>query len=200
MEIGKRRSSKERRALAIDAVIDLASGMNPADITTAAISERMGLTQGALFRHFPTKDAVLQAVMESVSERLLSRIDEAVREETAPLEALRAIFMAHVGFIESNPGVPRFLFSELQRTEETGAKRAVAAFLEASATRILVQLDEAKKLGLVSPDICSRSAAMSLVGSVQGLVIQAMLSGRVGDIGAGADGVFAVWRRGVSAA
>ena len=200
MEIGKRRSSKERRALAIDAVIDLASGMNPADITTAAISERMGLTQGALFRHFPTKDAVLQAVMESVSERLLSRIDEAVREETAPLEALRAIFMAHVGFIESNPGVPRLLFSELQRTEETEAKRAVAAFLEASATRILVQLDEAKKLGLVSPDICSRSAAMSLVGSVQGLVIQAMLSGRVGDIGAGADGVFAVWRRGVSAA
>ena len=200
MEIGKRRSSKERRALAIDAVIDLASGMNPADITTAAISERMGLTQGALFRHFPTKDAVLQAVMESVSERLLSRIDEAVREETAPLEALRAIFMAHVGFIESNPGVPRLLFSELQRTEETGAKRAVAAFLEASAMRILGQLDEAKKLGLVSPDICSRSAAMSLVGSVQGLVIQAMLSGRVGDIGAGADGVFAVWRRGVSAA
>ena len=200
MEIGNRRSSKERRALAIDAVIDLASGMNPADITTAAISERMGLTQGALFRHFPTKDAVLQAVMESVSERLLSRIDEAVREETAPLEALRAIFMAHVRFVESNPGVPRLLFSELQRTEETGAKRAVAAFLEASATRILVQLDEAKKLGLVSPDICSRSAAMSLVGSVQGLVIQAMLSGRVGDIGAGADGVFAVWRRGVSAA
>ena len=200
MEIGNRRSSKERRALAIDAVIDLASGMNPADITTAAISERMGLTQGALFRHFPTKDAVLQAVMESVSERLLSRIDEAVREETAPLEALRAIFMAHVGFIESNPGVPRLLFSELQRTEETEAKRAVAAFLEASATRILGQLDEAKKLGLVSPDICSRSAAMSLVGSVQGLVIQAMLSGRVGDIGAGADGVFAVWRRGVSAA
>ena len=199
MEIGKRRSSKERRALAIDAVIDLASGMNPADITTAAISERMGLTQGALFRHFPTKDAVLQAVMESVSERLLSRIDEAVREETAPLEALRAIFMAHVGFIESNPGVPRLLFSELQRTEETGAKRAVGAFLEASATRILVQLDEAKKLGLVSSDICPRSAAMSLVGSVQGLVIQAMLSGRVGDIGAGADGVFAVWRRGVSA-
>ena len=117
-----------------------------------------------------------------------------------PLEALRAIFMAHVGFIESNPGVPRLLFSELQRTEETGAKRAVGAFLEASAMRILGQLDEAKKLGLVSSDICPRSAAMSLVGSVQGLVIQAMLSGRVGDIGAGADGVFAVWRRGVSAA
>ena len=200
MEIGKRRSSEERRALAVDAVIELASEMNPADITTAAISDRMGLTQGALFRHFPNKDAVLQAVMESVSERILSRIDEAVRGEASPFGALRAIFMAHVGFVESNPGVPRLMFGELQRTEETGAKRATAAFLETYATRILERLDEAKKLGQVSSGVCSRLAAMALIGSIQGLVIQATLSGRVGDIRAGADAAFDIWRKGVSAA
>jgi AcrR family transcriptional regulator len=200
MEIGKRRSSEERRALAVDAVIELASEMNPADITTAAISDRMGLTQGALFRHFPNKDAVLQAVMESVSERILSRIDEAVRGEASPFGALRAIFMAHVGFVESNPGVPRLMFGELQRTEETGAKRATAAFLETYAARILERLDEAKKLGQVSSEVCVRSAAMVLIGSIQGLVIQATLSGRVGDIRAGADAAFAIWLRGVSAA
>ena len=200
MEIGKRRSSEERRALAVDAVIELASEMNPADITTAAISDRMGLTQGALFRHFPNKDAVLQAVMESVSERILSRIDEAVRCEASPFGALRAIFMAHVGFVESNPGVPRLMFGELQRTEETGAKRATAAFLETYATRILERLDEAKKLGQVSSGVCSRLAAMALIGSIQGLVIQATLSGRVGDIRAGADAAFDIWRKGVSAA
>ena len=200
MEIGKRRSSEERRALAVDAVIELASEMNPADITTAAISDRMGLTQGALFRHFPNKDAVLQAVMESVSERILSRIDEAVRCEASPFGALRAIFMAHVGFVESNPGVPRLMFGELQRTEETGAKRATAAFLETYAARILERLDEAKKLGQVSSGVCSRLAAMALIGSIQGLVIQATLSGRVGDIRAGADAAFDIWRKGVSAA
>ena len=200
MEIGKRRSSEERRALTVDAVIELASEMNPADITTAAISDRMGLTQGALFRHFPNKDAVLQAVMESVSERILSRIDEAVRGEASPFGALRAIFMAHVGFVESNPGVPRLMFGELQRTEETGAKRATAAFLETYAARILERLDEAKKLGQVSSEVCVRSAAMVLIGSIQGLVIQATLSGRVGDIRAGADAAFAIWLRGVSAA
>ena len=200
MEIGKRRSSEERRALTVDAVIELASEMNPADITTAAISDRMGLTQGALFRHFPNKDAVLQAVMESVSERILSRIDEAVRGEASPFGALRAIFMAHVGFVESNPGVPRLMFGELQRTEETGAKRATAAFLETYAARILERLDEAKKLGQVSSEVCVRSAAMVLIGSIQGLVIQATLSGRVGDIRAGADAAFAIWRKGVSAA
>ena len=54
----------ERRAVTVEAVIALAAEQNPGEITTAAIAKRMGLTQGALFRHFPSKDAILQAVME----------------------------------------------------------------------------------------------------------------------------------------
>lgn len=61
----------ERRAATVEAVVDLAAEQNPSDITTTAIAQRMGLTQGALFRHFPTKDAILQAVMSWVTERLL---------------------------------------------------------------------------------------------------------------------------------
>ena len=65
----------ERRAATVEAVVDLAAEQNPSDITTTAIAQRMGLTQGALFRHFPTKDAILQAVMSWVTERLLARVD-----------------------------------------------------------------------------------------------------------------------------
>ncbi len=53
----------ERRAATIEAVIHLAAEQNPSDITTTAIAQRMGLTQGALFRHFPSKDAIVEAVM-----------------------------------------------------------------------------------------------------------------------------------------
>jgi len=67
----------ERRAATVEAVVDLAAEQNPSDITTTAIAQRMGLTQGALFRHFPTKDAILQAVMSWVAERLLARVDKA---------------------------------------------------------------------------------------------------------------------------
>ena len=45
----------ERRAATVEAVVDLAAEQNPSDITTTAIAQRMGLTQGALFRHFPTR-------------------------------------------------------------------------------------------------------------------------------------------------
>ena len=48
-------TADERRAATVQAVVDLAAERNPSDITTTAIAQRMGLTQGALFRHFPTK-------------------------------------------------------------------------------------------------------------------------------------------------
>ncbi|WP_274599066.1 TetR family transcriptional regulator [Prosthecochloris ethylica] len=49
---------------------------NPGEITTAAIAERMKLTQGALFRHFPSKDALWEAVMRWVEGKLFGEIDK----------------------------------------------------------------------------------------------------------------------------
>jgi TetR/AcrR family transcriptional regulator len=64
-----------RRAATVEAVIALAATTNPADITTAQIAAHMGVTQGALFRHFPDKQAVWLAVMDWTSDTLLARID-----------------------------------------------------------------------------------------------------------------------------
>ena len=48
-------SADDRRTVTIEAVIALAGSQNPSEITTAAIAKHMNLTQGALFRHFPTR-------------------------------------------------------------------------------------------------------------------------------------------------
>ena len=87
----------ERRAATVEAVIQLAATQNPSDITTAAIAGHMHLTQGALFRHFPSKDAILQAVMEWVAEQLLARVERAAQHAPTPLAALEAMFLAHAG-------------------------------------------------------------------------------------------------------
>ena len=70
-------SAEDRRAATVQAVVDLAAEQNPAEITTTAIADRMGLTQGALFRHFPTKEAIVEATMSWVGERLLVSVDKA---------------------------------------------------------------------------------------------------------------------------
>src|SRR5690554_770149 len=131
-----RLSAEERRATTVETVIDLAAERNPSEITTSAIAERMGLTQGALFRHFPTKDAILQAVVSWAAGRLLARVDKAAQGAASPLAALEAVFMAHVDFIADHPGVPRMLFGELQRPADTLPRRMVQALIERYGTRL----------------------------------------------------------------
>src|SRR5690606_5475539 len=105
----------KRRALTVATVVDLAAEQNPSEITTTAIATRMRVTQGALFRHFRSKDAIWQAVMEWVAERLVERLERAIRDAASPLATLEAMFFAHVEFLAEHPGVPRMLFGELQR-------------------------------------------------------------------------------------
>jgi AcrR family transcriptional regulator len=187
----------QRRAVTVDAVIALTAEQNPGDITTAAIAQRMNLTQGALFRHFPSKDAIWQAVMEWVAERLLQRVDQAMKEAASPLLALEAVFMAHIGFVVAHPGVPRLLFGELQRAEDTPAKRMARTLLAGYRQRLAGLIDAGKAGGEIAPDVDTAAAVVAFVGSIQGLVMQSLLSGKVGQMRNDAPGVFAIYRRGI---
>lgn len=187
----------ERRAVTVEAVVELAAEQNPNDITTAAIAKRMGLTQGALFRHFANKDAILQAVMEWVADRLLSRVDKAVQTASSPLAALEAMFMAHVEFVIEHPGVPRMLFGEMQRAEQTEPKRMVQALIRRYGERLRCLIEEGKGCGEVDAAIDSEAAAILFIGTIQGLVMQSLLVGDLGRIRHDAPKVFAIYLRGI---
>ena len=187
----------ERRAVTIEAVVDLAGLQNPSEITTAAIAKHMNLTQGALFRHFPTKDAIWQAVMEWVAERLLARIDGAAQGFDSPLAAMQAMFMSHVEFVAEHPGAPRMMFGELQRAEQTAPKRIVQSLIQRYAERLHRLIEAGKACGELPAELDTEAAATLFIGTIQGLVMQSLLAGNVERIRHDAPRVFAIYRRGI---
>lgn len=187
----------ERRVATIETVIDLAAATNPGDITTTAIATRMGLTQGALFRHFPTKDAILEAVVEWVVERLMTRVEAAAASTTSPLASLELAFMAHIDFVVAHPGVPRIIFGQLQHAEQTAAKRMVKAMLLRYGTRVSALLTDAQRCDEVDPRIQVDAAATLFIGTIQGLVMQSLIHGDVQRIRSDAPRVFGIYRRGI---
>lgn len=190
--------AEDRRAATVEAVVELAGEQNPSDITTTAIAQRMGLTQGALFRHFPTKDAILESVMDWVAERLLARIDKAAASAASPLAALEAVFMAHIGFVAEHPGVPRMLFGELQRPGDTLPKKMVQTLIRHYKERLQQLLEAGKTQGELDAQLDIEAASVSFIGSIQGLVMQSLLMGDVTRMRRDAVGVFAIYRRGIA--
>lgn len=190
----------ERRAVTVESVVELAGSQNPSQITTASIAKHMNLTQGALFRHFPSKEAIWQAVMEWVAERLLARIDRAAKGVESPLAAMEAMFMSHIEFVSEHPGVPRMMFGELQRTESTPAKRMVQILIQQYGERLHHLIEKGKANGELSPTLDAEAAATLFIGTIQGLVMQSLLAGEVGRMRLDAPRVFAIYRRGIGSA
>jgi len=195
--ISKHLPAEERRNLTVETVIELAAEQNPSDITTAAIARRMGLTQGALFRHFPSKDAILQAAMAWVSERLLARVEEAAAGAASPAAALEAVFMAHVEFVARHPGVPRMLFGELQRAGESAPKRLARTLVRRYGERLRQIIDAGKEEGSLDKTVETEAAVLLFIGSIQGLVMQSLLAGQIENLRRDAHRVFTLYRRAI---
>lgn len=192
--------TEERQAEIVAAALNLARDVSPGSITTGDIAQAIGITQGAVFRHFPTKEAIWVAAMRSVREQLLARLDEAARASTSAVSALEAVFRAHVAYVIAHPGAPRIIFHELQQPADSAVKQEVRALLQAYRQLLLDRLKVGTKSGELPPGLDPEAAATLFVGIVQGLVMQSMLAGRSAAMRTQAQGVFDIYLRGIRAA
>ncbi len=192
--------TEERQAEIAAAALNLARDISPVSITTSDIATAIGVSQGAVFKHFPTKDAIWAAAMKWVRESLLAKLDEAARAETSGVLALKAVFHTHVAFVVAHPGAPRIIFHELQQIGDSPAKQEVRALLQAYRQLLLDQFKGSMKSGELPIGLDPEAAATLFVGIVQGLVMQSMMTGKPAAMKTQAEGVFAIYLRGIRAA
>lgn len=199
MEAVKTKQSAEvRQAEIVRVVLDLAAQRCPGDITTVDIAKAIGLTQGAVFRHYPTKDSIWLAVMSWVEVALLGAIGAAAASAGDPIARLEAVFRAHIRFVAANPGVPRVIFHELQRPDGSQVKGCVQRILQAYRKTVSNLMEEAKREGLAAQDIDVECATALFIGAAQGLVMQSTAAGSPKALTKVAEGVLKVLLAGIT--
>lgn len=173
----QRLMTDERQRGIVAAVLALARERGPDAITTQAIADRIGVTQGAIFRHFADKEAIWLAVFSWVRTAMGAAFALAVAKADSPLARIEQAFFAQVAFIVANPGVPRVVFHELQYPGDSPVRAEVRAMITAYRKRLALLFKHAKAAGELPADLDPGLAATLFIGAVQGLVIQAALAG-----------------------
>jgi AcrR family transcriptional regulator len=202
MEVTGKRSKQAtamRQVGLVEAALQLAAHGSPSAITTGDLAQAVGITQGAVFKHFASKEAIWLAVLDWTIATLMTRLQTAAGVEPTGLAALRAVFLAHVDFVVAYPGVPRVIFQELQHAQDTALKAQVRALMQQYRQLLLGLLRRAQAQHEIAPDTDLQSAAVLFIGSVQGLVMQSLISGQVSAMTAQAPGVFDLYLRGLCA-
>lgn len=174
------RSSQLRRQQAIDTLLELASERPPSQIRTAQISERMGLSEAALFRHFASKESLWLATLEHGIARAWKQIDAYLQgrcSQDSPLEALGGLLRLQFCINRTLPGPPPLIFHELQNRAPGPCRGVVIQHLERLEQQLEVLVGLAQRHHELSPHVSSASLASTLLALMLGLLLQEQIRG-----------------------
>lgn len=174
-----RKSADERKAEVVTAALELADKLGPDRVTTETLAESVGLTHPGLFRHFPRKLNVWEAVAGYVGEQMERRWNRADRPgTTAPEARVRGLVLAQLRLIRAFPAIPAILFSRELQVENDKLRTAFVALMQRFHKRLSTNIAATQQAGVFQEDFDPDDAAYLLIALVQGLAVRWSVSAR----------------------
>lgn len=177
-----RKTAEVRKAEIVDATLRLADKLGPERLTTEVIAEAVGLTQPAIFRHFPRKQELWEAVAARVGAMMQARWTKAQRTDATPTDQIQALIAAQLRLIQSTPAIPAILFSRELHTKNQGLRKAFFGLLTRFHRRIAELATQARDAGELRADLDPDDVAYLIIGLVQGLAVRWSIGGRTFDL------------------
>lgn len=173
-----RKSAKDRKSQIIEALLALADRIGPDRLTTNDIAQEVGVTQAAIFRHFPTKGELWVAAGAEIAGRLTEAWHQALTEGATPVDRLRALIEAQLLQIETAPALPAILHSRELNVDNAALRDRFRGLLAQFQAHLVANLDGMIGDGSLQPEIAPEDAAVLLTSLVQGLAIRWSLGSR----------------------
>ncbi len=137
-------------------------------ITTAKLAKKVGVSEAALYRHFPSKARMFEDLIEFIEESLLSRINRIVDDEKDTLTRIQLVLQLLLAFAERNPGLTRILTGHALMFENERLRERINQLFERIETQLRQILRERKiREGKTFP-IDERILAAQLLGQIEG--------------------------------
>mgnify|MGYP000029431372 CR=1 FL=1 len=105
-------------------------------ITTAKLAKQVGVSEAALYRHFPSKARMFEGLIEFIEETLFSRINKIINEEKDTATRCQLILHLILGFAEKNPGITRILNGDALMGEQDRLRERIAQLFERLETQM----------------------------------------------------------------
>lgn len=101
-----------RREQIAQAAMDIVAIHGVRGLTNKRVAKVVGIVPSALYKHFKSKDQIIDAIVDLMNKGLLDLIENASKFGEDPLDCLRRIFFAHIILIVRSPAIPAIIFSE----------------------------------------------------------------------------------------
>jgi TetR/AcrR family transcriptional regulator len=146
---------------------------NPGErITTARLAKQVGVSEAALYRHFPSKSKMFEGLIDFIEETLFSRINIILAEESQAATRCEKMLSLLLAFTERNPGITRILTGDALAGETERLRARVAQLFDRFETQLKQVIREAEMREGLRPVLPVNTAANLLLAAAEGKISQ----------------------------
>ncbi len=177
-----RKSAQDRKAEIVQTAIRLAAELGPDRVTTQRLADEVGLTQPAIFRHFPTKADIWVSVGQFIVGRFAAQPDNDPEAPSEPLAHLRATISRHLSSLSRHPAITAILFSRELHVENEELRAHFEKMMAARRAGFARLIEQARDAGRLRAGIVPEDGAALVLATIQGLAMRWSLEKRRFDL------------------
>lgn len=153
-----------RRESILRALVELLQSDPGVRITTAGLARTVGVTEAALYRHFPSKRKMFEALIEFAEEAVFSRCQVILQEQEDARVRIQQLVHLVLVFAERNPGLCCVLTGDALMGEDVSLRKRASQFFERLETQVRQTLKEGEiRQGLRPRTSATRGADFVMV-------------------------------------
>ncbi|GJM12494.1 MAG: nucleoid occlusion factor SlmA [Pseudohongiella sp.] len=141
-------------------------------ITTAALAKEVGVSEAALYRHFPSKARMFEGLIKFIEDTLFLRINNIVAEEARAIDRSEKILFLLLTFCAKNPGMTRLLTGDALAGETERLRVRIAQFFSRVESVLKQVLREAQIRENLKTPVSAAVVANLLMASCEGRLSQ----------------------------
>lgn len=166
---GKRGSRAQEILQALARMLEVSKGQR---ITTAALAAELGVSEAALYRHFPSKTRMFEGLIDFIEETIFGRISSILNDDSDTVDQCYRILTLVLAFSEKNPGITRILNGDALTGETEQLHKRVAQFYDRLESQLKQLLREAQIRDGLKIEVAIGTAVNLMVCTVEGKVHQ----------------------------
>lgn len=141
----KENTKRNRREEILQALAQMLESSDGSQrITTAKLAANVGVSEAALYRHFPSKTRMFDSLIEFIEDSLITRINLILQDEKETFSRLRLIVLLVLGFAERNPGLTRIMTGHALMFEQDRLQGRINQLFERIEAQLRQVLKERK--------------------------------------------------------
>ena len=187
-----------RQEQIVQAALELIGSHGVQALSIASVAERVGLVPSGIYRHFKSKDDLLNATLDLIGKRLLSNVTLARQETSDALERLRVLLMLEIRLLLENQAIPHVVFSESIFTGSVDRKARVRAIITGYFREVEKIVVEGQREGRLREDVDPLTVVLMLKGMVLPAIVLWKVTGGSVDLVRHAEAAWELFRTAVS--